>query len=136
MKPAIFVAIGTSLVLAQEVLPFSGSWGWLERGGAIGILGFAVVWYMTRTIPAMQRDHRSLIAAHKEERLATVAVHKEEREVLALALKEERNRFLERMDRWAEGARQDSKALNDTLHTMTEHCKEAAVKFGSQGGMQ
>ena len=125
MKPAILVTFGTLLVIAQGALPLSGGWEWVERGGAIAILGFAVVWYMTRTIPAMQKDQRTMAASYKEER-----------EALVLMQKEERNKFLERMDCWAEGVRQDSKSLNETLHKMTEHCKEVAVKFGGQGGTQ
>ena len=132
MKPAILVAIGSLLVIAQEVTPLPGGWEWLERGGAIGILGFAVVWYMTRTIPAMQKDNRDLTAAHKEERGILVETHRVEREILATAQVVELDKFLERMDRWANGAREDSNKLNETLNAMTDHCKDVAATFGNQ----
>lgn len=96
MKPAILIVFSTLTLIAQEAIPTADPWDLVIQGGALAILGFAVVWGLTRTIPAMNKSHE-----------------------------EERGQFWERMDRWEAGLRDDSKRLNDTLDRMTNQCHDA-----------
>lgn len=127
---ALLIGIGTVTLLAQEALPASPElWERLVvQGGAVAILGFAVMWYMTRTIPTMQQSNKDMIEAHAAER-----------DRLLKKNDDQRREFLERMDAWTAGAREDSKQaredskqLNDTLRQMTLQCQTVTGKFNQE----
>ena len=58
MKTCLAVAVG--LLAATEGVPIS-MMDPVARLGAVGVLGFVVVWLVTRTIPAMSRDHKEAL---------------------------------------------------------------------------
>jgi hypothetical protein len=113
---AIFCA--TATLFAAAALPDQFIGGQVAQYGATGILAVAVCWFMMKTIPDMTAAVKDLVARHAEELKTLVASHDEERTT-----------FWARMDRWEEGAREDSVRLNGTLKEMTSHCRDTVNRM-------
>ena len=124
MKQAIMVVAGVVTLIAGEGIDSGASWeSWIVQGGAISILGFAVVWFMTRIIPAMQADHKAMLKMHQEERKELMDMHRTDM-----------NSVWERINHREVVAHDDSEKLNVTLVSMTAHCKETVAHFGAKNG--
>ncbi len=57
MKTLCLLTIPTVLLAASEAVP-NGMIDPVARLGAIGVLGFVVIWHTTRTFPAIYKMHR------------------------------------------------------------------------------